>query len=254
MKHTLSLTTYLTRVGLIAALIAPVLAPLGRPLSAASSARMDVLAGALAGQASLEDAGVRRALAAMSGELSRAERQTLADVYYRQIIADQTDLEAFARLAELASDLSGAKADEFMLDMSRLTLDATSNWQALLAGPWGRAKLQIHARLPWFPGYPAMGRFGCQGFARADGGNQVQHFWYAAAVSYRYGAELAELQARYHEWNAPGLLNLLPGTGHGAGSDLDLVLSSQGIALGRALATGRMDVTEVADWMRENLS
>ena len=212
-----------------------------------------ILSAALAGNASLDDAVVRGELARLAPRLNRQQQQALEEIYYRQIIANYTDLEAFACISELAAALAGTEVDNFMLDVSHLALDATSNWQAFFAGPWGRLKQSIHLRLPWFPGYPALGRFGATGFAANDGSNQVQHFWYSVATAYRYGATFADLATRYHEVNLPGPLRLLPGTGQGRGSALDLGLSRQGIALGRALANGAVTPDQVGDWLRANL-
>lgn len=46
---------------------------------------------------------------------------------------------------------------------------------------------------------------------------------------------------------------MLPGSGGGHGSTLDLALSRQGITLGRAQAEGRIAPDEVGMWLRANL-
>ena len=86
-----------------------------------------------------------------------------------------------------------------------------------------------------------------------DKSNQAQHFWYSVAITYKWGGGIAETVARYHEWNPPALLGWLPGTGKGNGSDGDLQLSHQGMALGRLLRDGSIRPDGVGQWMREQL-
>jgi len=209
----------------------------------------DVLRGSLR----LDDPLVRAQTVRLAPRLAASQRYALVQRYYEQIIRANTDLEALAQIAEFAADLSGNQADIFMLDMSRLALDATSNWDAIAAGPWGRLKQRIHARLNWIPSYPALWRFGGTGFRANDGGNQVQHVWYSVAITFKGCATVAESEAQYHEWNPPGVLKHLPGTGGGNGSKMDLALSRQGIALGRALAEGTLQPSQVGNWLRETL-
>lgn len=176
---------------------------------------------------------------------------------YAHIIDDYTDLEAFAQLAAYAARASGNDVAFFMWLMNSLILDTpanrTANWLAVLAGPWSRVRCRLHAWFPWMRGSPAPGRFGDTGFSAQDDSNQVQHVWYSVAVAYQWGGLPADLAARYHEWNAPGLLRYLPGTGRGRGSATDLALSRQGISLGRALAEGELSPYEVPGWLREQL-
>ena len=209
----------------------------------------DVLRGALR----LDDPLVRAQTVRLAPQLASVQRYALVQRYHEQIIQTNTDLEALAQIAEFAADISGGNAETFMLDMSRLTLDATSNWDAIAAGPWGRLKQRIHARLNWFPGYPALGHFGSTGFCADDGSNQAQHVWYSVAMAFKWGATVADLEAQYHEWNPPGVLKHLPGTGGGDGSKMDLALSRQGIALGRALATSQTQPSQVGPWLRQAL-
>jgi len=208
---------------------------------------------ALRGDLRLDDPLVRAQAVRLSPQLTSSQRCALVQFYYEQIIQTNTDLEALAQIAEFAADLSGGNAETFMLDMNRLTLDATSNWDAIAAGPWGRLKQHIHARLNWFPGYPALGHFGGTGFRADDGSNQVQHVWYSVAIAFKWGATAADLEAQYHEWNPPGLLKYLPGSGGRDGSKMDLALSRQGIALGRALATSQIQPSQVGLWLRQTL-
>ena len=77
--------------------------------------------------------------------------------------------------------------------------------------------------------------------------------WYSVAMAFKWGATVADLEAQYHEWNPPGLLKYLPGTGGGGGSKMDLALSRQGIALGRALATNQTRPSQVGPWLRQTL-
>jgi hypothetical protein len=195
----------------------------------------------------------------LPAERSRAETTTRMQIesYYTAVIDDETDLEALARIAAYAAHLSNGDEARFMRLMNGLILDAPAhrgaNRLAVLTGPWCRVRQRLHARWSWVPGSPAPGRFGDTGFAAQDGGNQVLHMWYSTAVAYSWGARLADWSAWYHEWNAPGVLRHLPGTGGGHGTAIDLVLSRQGIALGRALAEGRLSPEQVPDWLRQRL-
>jgi hypothetical protein len=185
--------------------------------------------------------------------LTSAERRDLADRFSDRIIAANTDLEAFARSADFAAYLAGGDVDEFVMMLSYLTLDATDNWTAIAAGPLTRLRQRIHNRIAWFPTGEALLRYGSQGFAVDDKSNQAQHFWYSVAITYKWGEGVAEIIARYHEWNPPALLRWLPGAGNGNGSDGDLGLSHQGMALGRRLRDGSMRPEGVGEWMREQL-
>jgi hypothetical protein len=192
-----------------------------------------------------------------SPNAARLAARAEMEAAYNRVIKPNTDLEAMALIADRAVGLAGSRTDRFMHLMNGLILDTpptpAADELALLAGPWSRAKQRIHAHLPWIPGSPAPGRFGSSGFYVDDKSNQVQHVWYSVAVAYRWGAGLADLGARFHEWNGPGLLRHLPGTGRGHGSAADLALSRQGIALGRALAEGTITPAETPAWLRENL-
>ncbi len=181
-------------------------------------------------------------------------RRARLEATYARVAYSYDDLEASARIAELAAQLTGDDLDAFMLDMSWLILGARSNPGALVAGPWGRLLRYLHARFPLVPDCKLLDRFGSTGFDADDGGNQVQHFWYSVAVTYSWGETLARFGAWYHEWNPPGCLRRLPGTGGGHGTDMDRELSRQGIELGLALAAGRIRAYEVAGWMRRELA
>lgn len=185
--------------------------------------------------------------------LTSAERRDLADRYSDRIIAINTDLEAFARTADFAAVLAAGDVDEFVMTLSYLTLDATDIWTAIAAGPWTRLRNRIHNALPFVPNGEALLRYGSQGFAVDDKSNQAQHFWYSVAVTFGWGEGVAETIARYHEWNPPLLLRWLPGTGQGNGSNGDLGLSRQGMALGRMLRDGSTSPEGVGEWMREQL-
>ncbi len=181
-----------------------------------------------------------------------ARRSALMSEYTRTI-AGLTDREAFARLAERSAQMSGQNAGRFLDDLSSVVMGVQSS---LLGIPWslaGRGLEALKIKTGLTGGYPALLRFGSAGFRFDDKSNQVQHFWFSVLLSYHFGARLAELAARYHEWNAPGLLDLLPGSGHGRGSAGDLALSRQGILLGRALAEGHLRPGQVPGWLRENL-
>lgn len=183
-------------------------------------------------------------------------RQSLEN-HYLQIIKQHTDLEALAQLAAYAARLSEGDGARFMWLMNGLILDTPPTWAAnrlaILTGLWSRARERLHTYWSWFPGSTAALRFGDTGFEAADGGNQVQHLWYSTAFAYCWGASLADRAARYHEWNGPGPLRYLPGTGGGEGTAADLILSHHGIELGRALAEKKLRPQEVADWLRERL-
>jgi hypothetical protein len=185
--------------------------------------------------------------------LTSAERRARADRYSDQIIARHSDLEAFARSAEFAAVMAGGDVDEFVRTLSYLTLDAADNWTAIAAGPWTRLRNRIHNALPFIPNGEALLRYGSQGFAYDDKSNQPQHFWYSVAITYKYGPRMAEVVARYHEWNAPLLLRWLPGTGGGRGDSRDFALSEKGIALGLLLRSGAIRPEGVGEWMRNAL-
>ncbi len=189
-------------------------------------------------------------------EEEEAQRIVL-ERYYASVIDGHTDLEAMVWIAAYAARLAEGDEARFMWLMDGLILDApltpAADWLSILTGPWSRARHRIHARWPWMPGSFAPARFGSAGFHADDGSNQVQHVWYSVAVAYHWGASLADGMARYHEWNAPGPFHYLPGTGGGHGSEADLVLSRQGIALGRALAEGRLSPGQVPGWLRDRL-
>lgn len=202
----------------------------------------------------LSDAATQASLAAIAPSLRMGERRDLLDGFYGEIIAAHTDLEAFARCAGFAALLAGDDTDAFVAQLSYLTLDARDNWTAIAAGPWTRIRQRIHHALPFIPAGKALLRFGSTGFAADDKSNQAQHFWYSVAISYKWGTGIAEAVARYHEWNPPALLRWLPGTAHGLGHAGDRRLSYQGIALGRALADGRITPGQVGQWLREELS
>lgn len=182
-----------------------------------------------------------------------ARWQTL-DAYYLILHGKVSDLELMARLAERAVELGKNDYDHFCLDMGYLTLLQRRPKTALLAGIWDRAKFLAVKHLKIKGLQSAYTRFGSEGFAADDGSNQVQHFWYFAAVAYDWGTGLAEALARYHELNLPGLLRWLPGTGMGKGTPMDLRLSLQAIELGRFLAERKIPLSRVGDWMRSELS
>jgi hypothetical protein len=210
-------------------------------------------------QAFSADSGVRMDGVAASlvtrpaSSLSSSERRDLAGRYSDRIIARNTDLEAFAATSDFTAVLAAGDVDEFVMTLSYLTLDATNNWTAIAAGPLTRLRQRIHNLIPTFPGSEALLRYGSQGFAVDDKSNQAQHFWYSVAITYKWGAGVAEVVARYHEWNPPALLRWLPGTGKGSGSEGDLYLSHQGMALGRMLRDGSIRPEGVGEWMREEL-
>jgi hypothetical protein len=189
-----------------------------------------------------------------AASLTSAERRVLADRYSDQVVPRHTDLEAFALTADFAAALSAGNVDEFVKALSYLTLDAHDNWTAIAAGPWTRVRNGIHNRLPFISNGEALLRYGSQGFAYDDKSNQPQHFWYAVAITYKYGPRVAEAIARWHEWNPPGLLRWLPGTGQGCGDGRDLSLSRKGIALGLMLRRGSIRPEGAGEWMRQELS
>jgi hypothetical protein len=200
------------------------------------------------GSLRLTDPNIRQLVMSLRGQLTRDQRQSLTLAYYQENILRFSDLEVFARTAEFSAEINSDRPDEFMRDLNRLILEASSNPAAIFAGPWGRLRERIHLSLAWVPGYSSLYRFGCSGFAALDGSNQVQHFWYSAAIAFTWGGALADLLAQYHEWNAPGLLKYLPGSGMGQGTWLDLHLSRQGIEFGRALAEGRLRPEDAGRW------
>jgi hypothetical protein len=180
-------------------------------------------------------------------------RWAALEAYYSEIIGGLSDLEAFARVIERAAAATDGDYDAFVLDVSRLTLGATSNRTAILMGFLDRAWMYWARRMGWKDAQSAASRFGSTGFAADDRSNQVQHFWYFVAVAYSWGPRVADLLARYHEWNAPGILRRLPASGMGYGTKIDLSLSRKSITLGRALARRRIAPERVGEWIRREL-
>lgn len=185
-----------------------------------------------------------------STRVARMRRANL-EAYYLLIIQPNTDLESFARLAERAAHYGST--DVFIDDLSWLIMGSPDSRLGILAGPLGRGLERVRLATGLTNGYPALLRFGSSGFQSDDKSNQVQHFWFSVILSYHLGSAFPDAMARYHEWNAPGLLDLLPGTGHGRGDAGDLVLSRQAIWLGQALRNGTIQPAEVGDWLRNNL-
>ena len=185
---------------------------------------------------------------------ARMRRQNLKSLY-QAVIQPNTDLEAFAILAGRAASFTSTAADvdQFIDDLSWLIMDSPNSLLGIPAGGIGRAKEKLHTLYGITAGYPALLRFGSSGFQVDDHTNQVQHFWFSVIVSYHFGAPAADSLARYHEWNAPGLLDLLPFTGHGSGHSGDLKLSRQGAYLGQALRSGSIRPADVAGWLRRSL-
>ena len=235
-------------LGLSVALVSPVYAPVTH--ADTTDALLDAV---LRGSVRLDDSQVRSRVILIAKQLTPSQRYALVELHYEQTIGPDTDLEVFARIAEFAAALADGNVETFMLDINRLTLDATSNWYAVLAGIGGRLRQRLHTKVSWLPAYAALGRFGSEGFAADDGSNQVQHVWYSVAVAFKWGATLVDLEAQYHELNPAACLGFLPGTGEGNGLELDLALSRQGIALGRALATGQIKPGQVGEWLRGTL-
>ncbi len=193
---------------------------------------------------------ILRAIAQIRREQQHWEK---IEAHYRQIREGRTDLETFACLADFVADEAVGDYDHFMLDLNHLILGAHFNLTAIIAGPLYRIIQYLFRRLYGKQATPAFFRFGSSGFAADDGSNQVQHFWYAVAITYALGPRLAEWQAVYHEWNGPGLLRYLPGSGHGYGTAADLHLSRQGIDLGQKLAARLIPLEMVGDWLRQEL-
>lgn len=179
--------------------------------------------------------------------------------YYESIIGDCTDLEALARCAEFAAERAGSDVEDFIHQMGYLIFGQVVPRTGILAGPFDRVMagmlkaLSVWRRFGWAPSKTAVNRFGSRGFAYDDRSNQVQHFWYAVAVAYRWGAGIADLIARVIEWNPPKWLRWLPFTGRGTGTLEDLHLSRQGIQLGRMIADRRIALNEIGDWVRREL-
>lgn len=108
---------------------------------------------------------------------------------------------------------------------------------------------------------------GDKGFAERyqDGGNQLNHAWYAVHLGYTSGRlGVVERYSTIHENpNIPVFgggrvaipnpfgkeIVLLPG---GGASQLDHELSMSGGSLGVQIRQGALDVTRVGDWIREN--
>jgi len=119
-----------------------------------------------------------------------------------------------------------------MLDIRRLTLDATSNWDAIAPGRGGDSSNASMARVGWFPGYPALERF-AHGLRADDGSNRRQHVGYSVAMAFKMGRHSVDLEAQYQS-GIRRLAQIPAGHGRGRGSEMDLALSRQSIALGRA--------------------
>ena len=171
---------------------------------------------------------------------------------YESLVERVSDLELMALLAERAAELAQGDTERFVLALGAVILNQRLPRTALFAGVWDRFKVVL-GKLGWRGLDCAYPRFGSSGFAAKDQSNQVQHFWYFAAAAYEWGRRPVEALAWYHEWNPPGLLRWLPGSGMGRGTALDLALSRQAIDLGRRLADDAIALAAVGDWMRREL-
>jgi hypothetical protein len=181
------------------------------------------------------------------------QRWTALVTYYESIIHNCTDLEALARCAEFAAEQAQGDVEDFIRQMGYLIFGQVTPRTGIIAGPLDRVFASMWRRFGWAPRKTAVNRFGSTGFAYDDRSNQVQHFWYAVAVAYRWGAGIADVIARMIEWNLPRWLRWLPFTGRGAGTPEDLQLSRQGIQLGRMIAGRRIALDEIGDWARREL-
>lgn len=188
-----------------------------------------------------------------SAEASVTTRRAALVAYYESIIRDCTDLEALARCAEFAAAQAGDDVEDFIHLMGHLIFGQVTPRTGIVAGPLDRVFAGMWRRFGWAPRQTAVRRFGSTGFAYDDQSNQVQHFWYAVAVAYRWGEAIADFIARLIEWNPPRGLRWLPFTGRGHGTAEDLHLSRQGITLGRLLAGRKIRLADVGAWIRENL-
>lgn len=172
---------------------------------------------------------------------------------YTDLHAQHTDLETFAQLADFIAEQVNGDYDRFMLAFNRLIFGAPTNELTIFVGAFDRFKHYMYIRREWFSLTKVTGRFGSTGFAADDNSNQVQHFWFAVTMTYDWSAALADFIGWYHEWNAPGILHHLPGTGHGLGTEADYMLSKQGIALGQMLVARTIPLPEVGNWLRREL-
>lgn len=188
-----------------------------------------------------------------AGDPVLQRRQSML-TFYQRLHRINTDLETFANLASYAADQTDDEAEAFLDDMTWLIIGSETSAQGIIVAPLGRIWDELHDRLGLDGGYEEYSRFRSSGFQITDKGNQVQHFWFSVIVSYHLGASFADALAVYHEWNAPGVLDLLPFSGHGRGYAGDLYLSRQAIWLGQALRDGSLTPYQVEDWLRENLS
>ena len=179
-------------------------------------------------------------------------RQALL-AYYEHIIRPNTDLKAFARLADWTAGEAGQDVAQFMDDMTWLIVGSLNSGIGVVYASAGRLVENLHNRTGLTDGYRILHCFGSSGFQVNDKSNQVMHFWFSVIFSYHLGSALPDALARYHEWNAPGVLDLLPLTGHGNGDLHDLYLSRQAIQLGQDLRDGSMSPDQVSDWLRSNL-
>jgi len=227
MNHRASFIIRIFRAGLAGLLLVTLLLPLGIlvPASAANGAAIPGL----------------------------AERQEGMLRAYQALVNNPNDLESFARLAETAAGYAHENTQQFLDDLSYVIIGVSSSRLSLVYCPLARMANSLAQHLGKENVYPALLGFGGNGFRFNDHSNQVQHFWFSVIAAYHLGSKPANLLARYHEWNAPGLLNLLPLSGHGGGTAGDLALSRQGIQLGRALANGMISPEAVSGWLRRNL-
>lgn len=195
-------------------------------------------------------AGVRIWLGYAATAALQRPRQLKTIACYRQLRSSMSVLDAFGHTVDYVSEQSKGSHEQFMLDMNYFALGHGSTQGCV------PLRVQLQARfqhlLGWHLGANMLERM--LEWQRSDDPQaQLRRFWYAVALSYRYGPQVAELICAYHEWNPPNRLLHLPGSGRGYGNAVERDLARTGVLLGRRLKERSLPLGQVGAWIRIHL-
>jgi hypothetical protein len=177
-------------------------------------------------------------------------RQLKTIACYRELRQDMSVLDAFGHTVDYVGGQSQGCYEQFMLDMNYFALGHGS-----IRG-CAPLRVQLQSRFQQIFGWHLVANVleRLLEWQRSnDPQAQLRRFWYAVALSYRYGPQLAELICAYHEWNACGPLTYLPGSGRGYGTPEERELARLGVALGRRLRERSLPLSQVGAWIRIRL-